>query len=98
MKRRHLIAVLAGSAAGLAATGALIAIAETRGPVFIAGDQPVTEDQVRTKLAGDDYLDVRIVREGQFFEATGAKAGKTTKLRIDSRTGRLATDDDDDDD
>ena len=46
------------------------------GPVFIAGDKPVTEEQVRSKLQADGYLDVRIVREGQYFEATGAKDGK----------------------
>jgi hypothetical protein len=98
MDRRLLIGALLGGGAVLAATGAVIAIAETPGPAFIAGDKPVTEEQVRAKLQADGYADVRIVREGQFFEATGAKDGKGAKLRVDSRTGRLATDDDDDDD
>lgn len=98
MDRRLFISALLGGAAILAATGAVIAIAETPGPVFIAGDKPVTEEQVRTKLQSDGYADVRIVREGQFFEASGAKGGKAVKLRVDSRTGRLASDDDDDDD
>ena len=97
MNRRLLIGALLGSGA-LVATGAVIAIAEAPGPVFIAGDKPVTEEQVRAKLLSDGYADVRIVREGQFFEASGAKGGKTAKLRVDSRTGRLANDDDDDDD
>jgi hypothetical protein len=98
MDRRLLIKALLGGAAVLAATGAVIAIAETPGPVFIAGDKPVTEEQVRAKLLSDGYADIRIVREGQFFEASGAKGGKSAKLRVDSRTGRLANDDDDDDD
>jgi hypothetical protein len=98
MNRRYIIAALIGGTAALAATGAVIAIAETPGPVFIAGDKPVTEEQVRTKLQADGYGDIRITREGQYFEAAGAKDGKPAKLRIDAQTGRLAADDDDDDD
>ena len=98
MDRRYIIAALIGGTVALAATGTVIAIAETPGPVFIAGDKPVTEEQVRAKLQADGYGDIRIAREGQYFEAVGAKDGKTAKLRVDSRTGRLANDDDDDDD
>jgi hypothetical protein len=40
-----------GVALLVGATGLLIATAEqSKGPVFIAGDQPMTEDQVRQKL------------------------------------------------
>jgi hypothetical protein len=98
MDRRYVLAAFTGVVAAVAATGVVIATAETRGPVFIAGDKPVTEEQVRSKLQGDGYADVRIVREGHYFEATGAKDGKVAKLRIDAQTGRLADDDDDDDD
>jgi hypothetical protein len=98
MDRRLFVGALLGASAVLAASGAVIAIAETPGPVFIAGDKPVTEEQVRAKLLSDGYADIRVVREGQFLEASGAKDGKATKLRVDSRTGRLANDDDDDDD
>jgi hypothetical protein len=98
MDRRFFIAGLLGGAAVLAAAGVAIAVADTRGPVFIAGDKPVTEDQVRARLQADGYADVRIGREGRYFEATGAKDGKPAKLRVDSQTGRLASDDDDDDD
>lgn len=97
MDRRMFIAALTGAAV-LVGTGVVIATANTPGPVFIAGDKPVTEEQVRTKLVADGYLDVRIIREGRYFEATGAKDGKATKVRVDSQTGRLAADDDDDDD
>ena len=98
MDRRFLIGVLLGGATVLAVTGTVIAVAGTSGPVFIAGDKPVTEEQVRSKLQTDGYADIRVVREGRYFEASGAKDGKPAKLRVDSRTGRLADDDDDDDD
>lgn len=98
MTRRLLVGALLGASAVLVATGAVIVIAETPGPIFIAGDKPVTEEQVRAKLQADGYGNIRIAREGQYFEVAGAKDGKPAKLRIDARTGRLAADDDDDDD
>lgn len=98
MNRRLFIGTFIGATAVVAATGAVIAIAETPGPVFIAGDKPVTEEQVRTKLQTDGYADIQVVRQGQYFMASGARDGKPAKLRVDSRTGRLADDDDDDDD
>ena len=97
MDRRMFVAALTGAAV-LVGTGVVIATADMPGQVFIAGDQPVTEEQVRAKLQMDGYADVRIVREGRYLEATGAKDGKATKVRVDSQTGRLVVDDDDDDD
>ncbi|HEY6983852.1 hypothetical protein [Reyranella sp.] len=96
MNRRLLDALIGGAA--LVGTGIVIATAAPKGPVFIAGDQPVTEDQIRKKLLSDSYSNVHIVRQGRYFEATGARDGKTDKIRVDSQTGRLAVDDDDDDD
>ena len=96
MNRRLLAALLLGVAL-MAGTGVLIATAEPRGAVFIAGDQPVTEAQVREKLQSEGYTDIQIARQGNFFEAMGAKNGKTAKVVVDARNGRLADDDDDDD-
>jgi hypothetical protein len=96
MKRRFVVGLI-GATALVATTGVLIATAQPRGAVFIAGDQPVTEDQVREKLQSDGYSNVQIVRQGHFFEALGSKDGKTGKVLVDGRTGRLADDDDDDD-
>lgn len=80
-------------------TGALIATAErSKGLAFIAGDQPVTEDQVRQKLQSEGYSNVQIVRQGRYFEALGSKDGQTGRVIVDSRTGRLQTGDGDDDD
>ena len=66
--------------------------------MFIAGDHPVTEEEVRQKLQSDGYSIVQIVRQGRYFEAMGAKDAQTGKIVVDSQTGRLRTDDDDDDD
>src|SRR5712675_2885860 len=94
---RRFVAALIGGTALVAATGMLIATAQHRGAVFIAGDQPVTESQVREKLQSDGYSNIQIVRQGKLFEALGSKDGKTGKVLVDARTGRLADDDDDDD-
>src|SRR5262245_19654324 len=94
---RRLVAALSGAAALVVATGLVIATAGPRGAIFIAGDQPVTEAQVREKLQSEGYTNVQIVRQGNYFEAVGLKDGKTGKLVVDARTGRLADDDDDDD-
>jgi hypothetical protein len=96
MNRRLVVALIGGTAL-VAATGALIATAQPRAAVFIAGDQPVTEVQVREKLRSDGYSNIQVVRQGNFFEALGSKDGKTGKVLVDARTGRLADDDDDDD-
>ena len=95
--------VLVWSAAGgvllAVATGLVIATVEQpRGPVFIAGDKPVTEDQIRQKLAADGWTNVQIVRQGRYYEAMASKNGQTEKVAVDSQTGRLRGSDDDDDD
>jgi hypothetical protein len=96
MNRRLVVALIGGTALA-AATGVLIAMAQPTGAVFIAGEQPVTEAQVREKLQSDGYSNIQVVRQGNFFEALGSKDGKTGKVLVDARTGRLADDDDDDD-
>jgi len=95
MNRRLVVALIGGTAL-VAATGILIAMAQPKGAVLIAGDQPVTEAQVREKLQSDGYSNIQIVRQGHFLEALGSKDGKTGKVLVDARTGRLAEDDDDD--
>jgi hypothetical protein len=97
MNLRVLIWVICGALLG-GAVALLIATAEPiRGPVFIAGDQPVTEDQVRQKLQSEGYSDVRIARQGRYFEAGGSKDGQTGTMTVDSQTGRLRADDDEND-
>src|SRR5215467_3088972 len=96
---RFVLWSVAGGLLLAAATGLVIATADQpRGPIFIAGDKPVTEDQVRQKLTADGWTNVLIVREGRYYEAMALKDGQTEKIRVDSQTGRLRTNDDDDDD
>ena len=83
----------------LGIVGIAVVMAEpNKGPVFIAGDQPVSEDQVRQKLQSDGWSNVQIVRDGRYFEAMGSKNGEITKLAVDAQTGRLRAADNDDDD
>ena len=95
---RRLLVWLLGGVLFVGTAGALIATAEqAKGPVFIAGDQPVTEEQVRQKLESEGYSNIQILRHGRYFEAIGSKNGNTGKMLVDSQTGRLQADDDDDD-
>ena len=87
-------ALLAGS------VGLMIANAQhAPGPAFIAGDRPVTAEQVWEKLQSDGWSNVVISRNGRYIEVTGSRDGQASKMAIDSQTGRLrpGTDDDDDD-
>ncbi len=80
-------------------TGIVMVTAEpSQSPALIAGDQPVTEDQVRQKLQSDGWSNVQIVREGRYIEAIGAKNGQTSKVVVNAQNGRLRGGDDDDDD
>jgi len=71
--------------------------------VFIPGDQPVSEEQVRSKLQSEGWAGVLVTRDGQYLRATGAVGGKLRTVVIDAATGRLSDqghnepDDDDDD-
>jgi hypothetical protein len=83
----------------VAAAGLVIVMAEPgKGLVFIAGDQPVTEDQVRQKLQLEGWSNIQIVRDGRYFEAIATKDEQSSKIVVDSQTGRLRPADDDDDD
>ena len=92
------VAILIG-AAGVAKISAQVQQGATR--VFIPGDQPVSEEQVRSKLQAEGWAGVLVTRDGQYLRATGAVGGKLRTLVIDAATGRLSEhnepDDDDDD-
>jgi hypothetical protein len=88
-----------GGGLAIAAIGLVIVMAQPdKGPVFIAGDGPVTEDQVRQKLQSEGWSDIQIVRDGRYFEAIASKDEQFTKIVVDAQTGRLRAADDDDDD
>jgi hypothetical protein len=82
-----------------AAAGLMIANAQQSStPALIAGDQPVTAEQVREKLQSEGWSNVVVLRNGRYIEATGSLNGQAGKMAVDSQTGRLRADDDDDDD
>jgi hypothetical protein len=96
--KQYLMWTTIGGGLLIGVAGLAFATAEmSKGPVFIAGDQPVSEDQVRQKLQSQRWSDIQISREGRYFFATASKDGHTDKVAVDSQTGRLQADDDDDD-
>jgi len=94
----RLIIWVLGGALIAAAAGLMIANAQQSSPpVLIAGDHPVTAEQVRKKLQSDGWSNVVVSRNGRYIEATGSVNGQAGKMAVDSQTGRLRADDDDDD-
>ena len=98
MKRLIVSTITIALLTGAAALKWVAAAEQRQGTVFIAGDRPVTEDEVRNKLQADGWSNVRIERDGKYFGVSAVKNGQTGKLAIDALTGRLRADDDDDDD
>ena len=96
---KRLIASVIGVALLVGNGGLLIANAQqAAGPAFIAGDLPVTAEQVLEKLQTDGWSNVVVSRNGRYIEVTGSMNGETNKMAVDSQTGRLRADNDDDDD
>jgi UDP-N-acetyl-D-mannosaminuronic acid transferase (WecB/TagA/CpsF family) len=95
----RLVICVVGGAILAGAAGLVIARAQQGpGPVFIAGDRPVTAEQVREKLQSDGWTSIVISSNGRYIQATASKDGQVGKLAVDSQTGRLRASDDDDDD
>jgi hypothetical protein len=96
---KRLIACVIGVALLAGSVGVMIANAQQApGPAFIAGDHPVTAEQVLEKLQTDGWSNVAIARNGRYIEVTGSVNGEASKMAVDSQTGRLRADNDDDDD
>lgn len=94
----RLIIWLVGGALVVGATGlVIVADKQGSGPAFIAGGQPVSENQVREKLQAEGWSNIQIARDGRYFEATGSKDGETLRTSVDSQTGQLRVVDDDND-
>jgi len=95
----RLITWTVGGAVLAAAAGLMIANAQqSSAPAFIAGDHPVTVEQVREKLQSDGWSNVVVSPNGRYIEVTGSLNGQATKIAVDSQTGRLLVAEDDDDD
>jgi hypothetical protein len=81
---------------GLVSTAAVMSEREG-GAQFIAGNGPVSEDQIKQKLASEGWSNVQIAREGQVFHVLASKDQQTRHIAIDSRNGRLLDGEGDDD-
>jgi len=96
---KRLIASVIGVALLVGSVGLMIANAQqAEPPALIAGDRPVTAEQVLEKLQTDGWSNVAISRNGRYIEVTGSLNGEASKMAVDSQTGRLRADNDDDDD
>jgi cell division septal protein FtsQ len=71
---------------------------QTQETVLIAGDRPVTAEQIQEKLRTDGWSNIVISPNGRYIQVTAARDGKTETMTVDSQTGRLRADGDDDDD
>ena len=98
MKRAIAWSIAGGVVLAAAAALVIAAPERDRGPVFIEGSRPVTEEQVRQKLVSDGWTNVQVVRRGRLVMAMGSKDGRTDAFAVDAFTGRLRSDGDDDDD
>lgn len=65
---------------------------------LIAGDGPVTVDQVVQKLKADGWSEIVISRNGRYLNVSGLVNGQSGKVAVDSQTGQFKADADDDDD
>ena len=83
-------AMLGGMAGIVLVVAAIVVYDRTHRRVLIPGDRPVTEAQVRERLQGDGYTDIRVMRSAGYFEVTATKDGKPAALAVDAATGRLA--------
>jgi hypothetical protein len=66
------------------------------GPLFIASNGTVSEEQLRQKMTADGWSNVQIAREGRYFQVMGSKDQHTGHFTVDAQTGRLRGCEDDD--
>jgi hypothetical protein len=96
--KRYLVLSITGALLSTAMNLMVVNAQQRQGAVFIAGDKPVTEDQVRAKLQTDGWSDVQINRSGRYFKVTANKNGEAGKIVVDEQTGRMPANSDGDDD
>src|SRR5215470_7603927 len=95
---RRIVCLFAGLLV-TAGAGLMVAQAQpTQGAVFIAGDAPVTLEQIKAKLLADGWSNVLIAPNGRYVRVSGLVNGQKGRLAIDAQTGRLLSEVDDDDD
>jgi hypothetical protein len=95
---KRIAASVAATALLIGGVGLMIARAELAGPIFIAGDRPVTIEEVEAKLKADGWSNVTISRDGRYMRIAGYLYGKPERITLDAETGHLLANDIDDDD
>jgi hypothetical protein len=79
-----------------AAAAVFLAVQSENRRVFIAGNQPVSDDQVRQKLELDGWSNIQISRKGRFIAAVASRNGQEKTIQVEAQTGRMRITDDDD--
>jgi hypothetical protein len=97
MNRLHTLATALGMVA-VAGSLMLAKAQQKERPALIAGDRPVSAEQVMAKLKSDGWSDIVILPNGKYLQVSGTRDGQARTLAVDSETGRLGRDDYDDDD
>ena len=82
----------------IAGAGFMMARAGPSSSVFIAGDRPVSAEEVEAKLKSDGWSNIVISSDGKYLRVSGLLNGKANNIAIDSQTGRQARRRDDGDD
>jgi hypothetical protein len=72
-----------------------LAVQSDNSRVFIAGDQPVSTDQVRQKLLSDGWSNIQISEKGRFIVAVASRNGQEKTIEVEALTGRIRISDDD---
>ena len=95
----HLSKLTFGCAVIAMAGGLVLAKAQqSKETALIAGDRPVTAEQVVEKLKADGWSEIVISRNGRYLNVSGLVNGQSGKVAVDSQTGQFKADADDDDD
>ena|SRR5205807_8864274 len=93
MRKRAQVAFIGALLIGLFVWG-LVVLDQGHWLPFIAGDQPVTEEQIRAQLVADGWSEVNVRSRGDFYDAVGKRNGQVVWMTVDSKTGRRRYDDD----
>ena len=95
MRKVTLAVITVAVAAGAAS---IYAAGNSSGDRLIRGSGPITEQQIRDKLAAEGFSNIQITLRGSVFETVATKDGRQAELAIDAQSGIVSQDRDDDDD
>jgi hypothetical protein len=94
---RILVWGLVGALLGGGLAMLIVIYHESESQMVIAGDLPLTEEQVRGQLAARGWIDLNLKRDERYIEASGTASGRAAHMTVDALTGRIIVDDSDND-